>query len=328
MQLELAENGQEHGGGKRPFGFTGSGAHKVPLARALAEQEMIREATSRILAGDSLRGVCIDWNKRGVAGTTGQPWATRTLKRVLTSPRTAGLREHNGNLYPAAWSPIVPREQWEAVKAILEDPARRTNDRGGVYRYLLTGMAFCGVCGNRLAGIRKGDYFGYMCAKTERGEGGRCVQRSAAPVEELITEALFLAVESPEWDRLTERPANDPARELHEQLARDQGLLDRLEDKIAQELISPEAAMRNRAEIERRMDAAREKLARLGDSRVTARVPRNLRAVWPHLSLDRRRAILKAVLKLPPEGKGIEVYPTGPGRRAFDPNAIKVTWRP
>jgi hypothetical protein len=197
-----------------------------------------------------------------------------------------------------------------------------------VYRYLLTGMAFCGVCGNRLAGIRKGDYFGYMCAKTERGEGGRCVQRSAAPVEELITEALFLAVESPEWDRLTERPANDPARELHEQLARDQGLLDRLEDKIAQELISPEAAMRNRAEIERRMDAAREKLARLGDSRVTARVPRNLRAVWPHLSLDRRRAILKAVLKLPPEGKGIEVYPTGPGRRAFDPNAIKVTWRP
>jgi len=89
MQLELAENGQEHGGGKRPFGFTGSGAHKVPLARALAEQEMIREATSRILAGDSLRGICIDWNKRGVAGTTGQPWATRTLKRVLTPPGSA-----------------------------------------------------------------------------------------------------------------------------------------------------------------------------------------------------------------------------------------------
>jgi site-specific DNA recombinase len=320
MQLELAENGQEHGGGKRPFGFTGSGAQKVPLARALAEQEMIQEATSRVLAGDSLRGICIDWNRRGVAGTTGQPWATRTLKRVLTSPRTAGLREHNSRLYPAAWSPIVPREQWEAVKAILEDPARRTNDRGGVYRYLLTGMVFCGVCGHRLVGIRKGDYYGYGCPKTERG-GGKCVQRSAEPVEELITEALFLAVESPEWDRLAERPATDPARELFEQLARDQGLLDRLEDKVAQELISPEAAMRNRAEIERRMDGARERLARLGNSRVTARVPRNLRAVWPDLSLDRRRAILKAVLK------GIEVHPTGPGRRAFDPDAVKVTWR-
>jgi DNA invertase Pin-like site-specific DNA recombinase len=329
MQLELAENGQEHGGGKRPFGFTGSGNRKVPLARALAEQEMIREATTRILAGDSLRGICIDWNSpsRRIPGTTGQPWTTRTLKRVLTSPRTAGLREHNGKLYPAAWSPIVPREQWEAVKAILEDPARRTNDRGGVHRYLLTGMIFCGVCGHRLVGTRKGDYYGYQCPKTERGGGGKCVQRSAAPVEELITEALFLAVAAPQWDRLAERPANDPTRELLEQLAHDQGLLDRLEDKIAQELISPEAALRNRAEIERRMDAAREKLARLGDSRVTARVPRNLRDVWPDLSLDRRRAILKAVLKLPPEGKGIEVHPTGPGRRAFDPDAIRVTWR-
>lgn len=117
-------------------------------------------------------------------------------------------------------------------------------------------MAFCGVCGHRLVGIRKGDYFGYKCAKTERGDGGKCVQRSAAPVEELITEALFVAVESPEWNRLAERPADDPTRELHEQLARDQGLLDRLEDKIAQELISPDAAKRNRAEIERRMDAA------------------------------------------------------------------------
>jgi site-specific DNA recombinase len=326
MQLELAENGQEHGGGKRPFGFTGSGKQKVALARALAEQEMIREAASRIIAGDSLRGICLDWNKRGVAGTTGQPWSTRTLKRVLVAPRAAGLREHNGKLYPAAWSPIIPREQWKAVKAILEDPARRTNDRGGVYRYLLTGMAFCGVCGHRLVGIRKGDYFGYKCAKTERG-GGKCVQRSAAPVEELITEALFVAVESPEWDRLAERPADDPTRELHEQLARDQGLLDRLEDKIAQELISLDAAKRNRAEIERRMDAARDKLARLGDSRVTANIPRNLRAVWPDLSIDRRRAILKAVLKLPPEGKGIEIHPTGPGRRAFDPEAITVDWR-
>jgi hypothetical protein len=49
--------------------------------------------------------------------------------------------------------------------------------------------------------------------------------------------------------------------------------------------------------------------------------------VWPDLSIDRRRAILKAVLKLPPEGKGIRIHPTGPGRRAFDPNAITVDWR-
>jgi site-specific DNA recombinase len=320
MQLELAENGQDHGGGKRPFGFTGTGAQKVPLARALAEQDMIQEAVTRIIAGDSLRGVCVDWNKRGVAGTQGRLWSTRTLKRILVSPRVAGLREHNGKLHEAAWSPIVPREQWEAVKAILEDPARRTNDRGGVYRYLLSGLVFCGVCGNRMNGVRKDSYTGYIC-HNKYGEGGKCVQRSAAPVEELVTEALFVAVESPEWDRLAERPADDPSRELHEQLARDQGLLDRLEDKVAEELIRPEAARRKRAEIERRMDVAREQLGRLGDARVAARVPRNLRDVWPTLSLDRRRAILAVVIER------IEIHPTGPGRRVFDPDAVKVTWR-
>jgi site-specific DNA recombinase len=338
MQLELAESGQEHGGGKRPFGFTGSGKQKVSLARALAEQEMIREAASRIIAGDSLRGICIDWNKpAGIPGTTGQPWTTRTLKRILTSPRTAGLREHNGKLNPAAWSPILPREQWEAVKAILEDPGRRTNDRGGVHRYLLTGMIFCGVCGHRLVGIRKGDYFGYQCRKTERGDGGKCVQRSGPPVEELITEALFQAVESPQWDRVAERPADDPARLHLEALAQLTADLDVLEGLLAEAEIAerqgrkpkPSAATLRRKLAEREADAERHQAAvnRLQTERVVAEVPRNLRDVWPSLSLDRRRAILKAVLKLPPEGRGIEIHPTGPGRRTFDARAVTADWQ-
>jgi hypothetical protein len=98
-------------------------------------------------------------------------------------------------------------------------------------------------------------------------------------------------------------------------------LLDRLEDKVAQELISEAAAKRNRADIERRMDATRAALARLGDTRVVANVPTNLREVWPTFSLDRQRAILAAVIER------IEIDRTGPGRRAFDPNAVRVTWK-
>ena len=87
-------------------------------------------------------------------------------------------------------------------------------------------------------------------------------------------------------------------------------------------MIRPEAARRKRAEIERRMDAARAQLARLGDARVAARVPRNLREVWPNLSLDRRRAILAVVIER------IAVHPQKPlGQGGFDPDAIKVIWR-
>jgi hypothetical protein len=45
-----------------------------------------------------------------------------------------------------------------------------------------------------------------------------------------------------------------------------------------------------------------------------------LRDVWPSLSLDRRRAILAAVIER------IELHPQGAGR-AFNPSSIKVISR-
>ena len=201
---------------------------------------------------------------------------------------------------------------------VLRDPARTTR-RGGVHRHLLSGFLYGGRgCGHRLNSQPRNGKLLYRCITP----GCARITRLAAPIEELITEALFVAVESPEWDQVAERPGDDPTRELHEQLARDQGLLDRLEDKVLEELVTPAAAKRKRAEIERRMDAARDRLARLGDVRVAARVPRNLRDVWPNLSLDRRRAILAVVIER------ITVHPQKPlGPGGFDPDSIKVTWR-
>src|SRR4029450_7810863 len=48
-------------------------------------------------------------------------------------------------------------------------------------------------------------------------------------------------------------PEDDPARPLYNELARLQGLLDRLEDKVADELIKPPTAKRKRAEYEQGM---------------------------------------------------------------------------
>jgi hypothetical protein len=159
----------------------------------------------------------------------------------------------------------------------------------------------------------------YCCSTAQPGGCGR-LQRSADQVERLITETLFAAVESPEWDRFAEGPAEDPTRVLYEALARDQGLLDRLEDKVAEELVKPETARRKRAEIERQMEAARRRLAELGDARIAARIPRNLRAVWEDFSLDRKRAILAVVVER------VEIHPQGMSP-VFDPDTIKVTWR-
>ena len=58
------------------------------------------------------------------------------------------------------------------------------------------------------------------------------MSRNAETIENLIVEALFVAVESDDFDRLASNHADDPGREICESLAHDQGLLDRLADKL------------------------------------------------------------------------------------------------
>jgi hypothetical protein len=99
------------------------------------------------------------------------------------------------------------------------------------------------------------------------------VSRNAEAIEKLIVEALFVAVESDDFDRLASNHADDPAREICESLAHDQGLLDRLADKVAEELITAEFAKRKQAEIENRMEETRLRLVELGSARAITGIP-------------------------------------------------------
>jgi hypothetical protein len=120
------------------------------------------------------------------------------------------------------------------------------------------------------------------------------MSRNAETIENLIVEALFVAVESDDFDRLASNHADDPARENCESLAPDQGLLDRLADKVAEELITAEFAKRRQAEIENRMEETRLRLAELGSARAITGIPGTARRVaqlrlGPETSNSRRR---------------------------------------
>jgi DNA invertase Pin-like site-specific DNA recombinase len=314
----------------------------IPDEQLHAERELIRQAARRLRAGDSLRGIVTDWNARRIPAAGGERWTTRSLKRLLLQPRLAGLRNYNGTLIELRdMDAILDRERWQEVVAILTDPARSESARsplvtgkGGVARHLLAGMVFCGVCGAKLRVTKHVGLRVYRCPP--RADGGhRCVQRDADRLERLIERTLFKAVESPKWGELAaERPGQeDPSRELYERLARDQALLDRADDAVTVAELEGDrrkvnSLARVRADIEARMERTRAAINRRTDTRVVAEVPRNLREVWPGLSLDRKRAILATVLRLPADaGKGIVVHPQGTGRHVFDPATIKADWR-
>src|SRR5918995_167907 len=329
--------------GKRAFGERGrkrvadaDGTWRtVPAVseeQAEAERKLIREAARRILAGDSLRGICLDWNEAGHQAPRGGRWTTQTLRRMLLSPRLAGLREHHGQLFEGSFPAILERETWQAVRAILTDPARMTTAVGGTARHLLTGISFCGVCGAKLRTTRYGPQrvLYYRCPS--RSDGGRnCVARKVEDVDRLILRALFRAVEQGEaWDQVAaERPAEDPTRPHYEALVRLTAELDTLDAMVAEAELaerlggkpSPSSATLRRKVTEREAerDCHQETVNRLAAGRVTASIPRNLRSIWPGLSLDRQRAIVAALIER------IEVHPQGQG--PFDPDAIKVKRR-
>jgi len=341
--LEEAQNGKRHSGGKRAFGERGrkrvedpDGTWRtvpaVPEDQAKSERELIREAARRILAGDSLRGICPNWNEAGHRAPRGGRWTTQTLRRMLLSPRLAGLREHRGQLLEGSFPAILERETWQAVRAILTDPARMTTAVGGAARHLLTGCIFCGVCKAKLRTTRYGPHrvLYYRCPS--RSDGGRnCVARKVEDVDRLILRAIFQAVETGDASNqaAADRPPEDPTQPHYEALARLTAELDTLDAMAAEAELaerlggkpSPSSATLRHKVTEREAERERHQVAvnRLTAGRVAASIPRNLRTIWKDLSLDRQRAIVAALIER------IEIHPQGQG--PFDPDAIKVKRR-
>jgi hypothetical protein len=180
-------------------------------------------------------------------------------------------------------------------------------------------MVFCGLCGNKLHVTKRYDNRIYYCSQNPPAGGCGKIQRVADKLEGLITEAIFVAVESDTWRKAGEAK-EDPVAPLYEQLATLQGLYDRLEDKLADELIGKETYKRKRTQYERSMEDMRREITRLRGGQVIGLAPKNLREVWPDLSLDRRRNIVKAVLVK------VVVNPQ-PNSVVFDPDAIVAEWR-
>jgi hypothetical protein len=74
----------------------------------------------------------------------------RGLRHTLTNPTTAGLREfkhaEDGTGFQrGCWDAILPRDDWEALREILLDPARRSTSKNE-RAHLLSGILRCSKC--------------------------------------------------------------------------------------------------------------------------------------------------------------------------------------
>ena len=254
-----AKLGRPNGGGRRPFGYLQGG-----LVLAPAEAQHVTEAAEAVLQGRPLRAIVRDWNSRGIVTPTGRSWDPTPLRRLLQSPRIAGLRSHHKvTVGPAAWPAIVSVADHERLVAILSDPARRTSSPVP-RRYYLTGLALCGLCRTPLVAAPTTRHAArtYTCRSAPPSHGCGGVRVVADPLEELVRDAIIAAAGTDGLARaLHVEVDRDAEAELLRQVREDEAALEDLaRDRYVRRSITEAEHSAARGELEARIRSTRRQL--------------------------------------------------------------------
>jgi site-specific DNA recombinase len=162
---QRAERGEWHGGPLPPYGyaFTQLDGHRslVVLPERAA---LVREAADRVLAGQSLYRIRQDWNQRGLTSSTGKPWRSQGIRRLLVRGAAAGYNERDGALYRGGWEPLLDEATWRRVREVLLDPRRDTRTFAQRSRqHVLSGLLWCGLCDHLLRSSTLQGVLTYWC---------------------------------------------------------------------------------------------------------------------------------------------------------------------
>jgi site-specific DNA recombinase len=313
-------------GGRRPFGYASNGVTVIP-----AEAEAIAAASADILVGVSLAAVTRRWNNGGVRTSTGGRWMPREVSRVLRRPRNAGLMEHREQVIgEAEWDAIVDETTWRGVCAVLGDPQRRTSPGPG-RRWLLSGIAICGVCGAPAIVQGMGGKGRPMRpVYRDRPVGApRHVARDVANLDAYVIEAV-----KARFSRADAAPglrpavSLDDAARLHARMAVVRQRLDQAAELFsAGEIDARQFALSTQA-LRADQDAIGAKLAALARrDALSGFRGRDFTEVWEGLDVGQRRAVIQQFIR------EVVIYPTPRGRPPgwsggpyFWPDSIKIGW--
>jgi DNA invertase Pin-like site-specific DNA recombinase len=315
---ELAKAGRPSAGGSRAFGYS-----QDRMTIVEDEAAMIRAAVDRIMAGESTRGICREWEGRGIVSTTGKSWKPGPLKRMLMSPHLSAQRDRGGVLTAGCWPAILTPEQTTRLAIILSDPGRRLNQVGNARSYLLSGFLRCGSCGEPLVARPRVDHARrYVCAT---GPGlGNCgkLARMAGPVEDVVRDRLFAALDGPDL-----RAALADAHPEHDDggllvaIAEDEAQLRELAVDYANRTFTKAEYFTMKDTISGRIQAARKQLRQRTRAGVLADATDVLRGRWEGGTLEWRRTLIASLIE------HIVIMAAVKGDNRFNPALVRVIWR-
>jgi len=309
---EHAEAGKMRKNRSRLFGYKRS--------KKIHEEEAghYRKAVARILAGESMSSVVRGWNTDGVTTTEGNRWTVNALRVVLRNPRHAGLSTYRGEIVGVGrWKPLIDRDTWEALQAALGAISRQHGqpNHSTASKYLLTNIAFHELCGGGMVPHYYGGgkkQLNYRCGKAECPKS---LSRNMAYVDEfVIGTVLGRLADARLWAVLEEPvPEDNAGAEL---AALERKRRDTVETFENSETMTPAALAKTLKRIDERIEAIRARIAARHKVHVLSGCREMTRGQWDALPLDRRRALVRALVT-------VEILPAkrGPG---FDPGSVRV----
>jgi DNA invertase Pin-like site-specific DNA recombinase len=367
--------------GSRPYGYAPIGRRESRTYVIVGEQaKMIRWAADRVLAGWSLTHVADELRAQGVHGphrvkvrdelrrvllddgrwvdkhhpavhdhavTNPSTVTQQGVRGWLLNPSVAGLRVHRGVIVgPGNWEPILNRQTWEQVRALLTAPRVVKRSDGGEYpvrtshtgpggrKYVLTGgLIVCGVCSAPMVGtlkqlrntraIRSVRYF--VCHPKMGGKG--CVGVMLEPVEAHVADELFAKLEAePDFAAALASDQHAARRaELAGDLAQIQAEREDAAGQKASGEISDGEWQAMRKAFNRREDKAQRELREIPAPLVEAGGLdwKTMRELWddPAAELDERRAFVRRhVLR-------VTVHRARRGAKSFEAARVLIEYR-
>jgi DNA invertase Pin-like site-specific DNA recombinase len=318
---QRANAGKRSWGGTRAFGYSADHRKLIPKEAAI-----VKEAAKRILAGETLRSVCVDLNNRRVPTVTGKQWTTTVLRGILNSGSISGQVEHLGQIVATGdWPAIITPSETTRLRTKFSNPARRTNRTPR--RYPLTGLLRCGLCGAKMVarpredGVRR-----YVCAKGPGLSGCGRMAILSESLEKFVTEAILHRLDTPDLQRalVQQVTQDDEAEALQRQIDEARADLEALATVHGEGHITLAEWLAARKPIEARIQNATRHLSRLTKTTALEGFVGNSKALqgqWTSLSPARQRAIVAALID------HLTIAPALKGRNTFDPNRIGVLWR-
>ena len=341
--LQRAENGDPNG--SVSYGWTreyvlndkGKAIGVVGDVHHPDEAPVVAEVCHRLLKGESVTGVTRWLNEAGIpspgAGHTlkrghgilnpdGSRWSKHSARVLALRPANAGLRLYHAGrpderLLDAKVQPIVTRDEWERLRAMLAQQTRK-NSRPGKRRHLLTyGVGECGVCGSVLGVSERGGVARYICVGT-----GGCTSRVQDKVDQHVVNRVVLRLAATDArDLLVDNSAADAAMNHAEAL---RARLSAAADQYADGLIDGNQLARISAKLRPQVEQAERDAAQAAPD-----VPLALLAdvageqaaeKFEGLSVPQQRTLVEYLI----DRVVLLRAKRGPG---FDPATVQVVWR-